>query len=119
MATLTAKAEAAASQVVLGSLLGVDPTVSVLPNGSYVLKYQGQDIVVAREKMNTLINAWRSKTTARNGGVVYDMGNIIFPVMLRQLWWVIALAGFGGYAIYAYGKKQGKKPSRSTSTLGH
>lgn len=116
---MSPKAEATAVQVVLGSLLGVDPSVSVLPDGRYLIQYQGQNVTLAREKMNTLITAWRSKTAAREGGVVYDMGNVIFPVMLRQLWWVIALAGFGGYAIYAYGKKQGKKSGRSiSSTLG-
>lgn len=109
MSNLIGAAEAAATQVVLGSLIGVEPTVSRTSAGGYVVHYQGTSVPIAREKLNALMSSWMAKKPARADGVTFDLANVVYPVMLRQLWWVIALAGISGAFIYYQGRRSGRK----------
>lgn len=111
--SLSTLAEANASALVIGSLLGVNPRVdTVTESGSttYVVRFSEADAPIAAAKLNQLILSWRRSVPAKGGSSVrYDLGGVVSSVIWRQYWWVLVLGGFAGAGIYYLGTRKGKK----------
>lgn len=111
--SLSTIAEANASALVIGSLIGVNPkVVPLVENGvtSYVVRFAEADAPAASAKLNQLILSWRRSVPAKGGSSVrYDLGNVVSSVIWKQYWWVLVLGGFAGAGIYYVGSKTAKR----------
>ena len=112
MSKLSGLAEANAAALTLEVMLGVKPairTISVDGKTQYLVRYEGNDKTIASEKLNQLVLAWRRSAPAKEGGVRYDLGDVVTPVIWKQYWWVLALGAFAGAGIYYLGRHKGRK----------
>lgn len=112
MSALSGLAEANAAALTLEVMLGVKPairTISVSGKTQYLVRYEGNDKAIASEKLDQLVLAWRRSAPAKEGGVRYDLGDVVTPVIWKQYWWVLALGAFAGAGIYYLGQRKGRK----------
>lgn len=109
MGSLSPLIEANATALVLGTLLGVNPQVTPTAAGGYTVQYSPNDVPAASEKLNQLILSWRRGSKAKPDGVVYNLENIVTPVIWKQYWWVLVVGAFAGAGVYWLGTKKGRK----------
>ncbi|MFA5777603.1 MAG: hypothetical protein WC906_04140 [Parcubacteria group bacterium] len=104
---MTPELEAQASALTLQVFTGVSPDV----DGSQV-SYGGQNVSQARSGLNEVLFAMRANRAVPGHSVDYELANVVWPVLLRQTWWIIAGAGLLGYYIATR-----KEPSKNKRTL--
>lgn len=88
--------EPQAAALTIQVLTGVSPS---LASDGKTLQFQGDSAEQARVALNQWLFAARSNSAVEGHPTVYQMRSVIWPVLFRQMWWVLLLAAVLGYYV--------------------
>lgn len=100
---ISASLKANASAVALGTITGIQPSVIQANDGTYVVRYEGENANDAADGLNAWLDTVANRVdTGSRPDVVYDMNGVVTRVVLSQaLPWLLG-AAIGGYLIGWY-----------------
>lgn len=88
--------EPQAAALTIQVLTGVSPK---LASDGRTLVFDKDSAAQARVALNQWLSAARSNSSVDGHPTIYQMRSIVWPVLLRQTWWVLALVALLGYYI--------------------